>query len=134
MLKIFALLTLSFITAMLTGCDSSVVPVAENVQTNTSSPVASELAEPAESDTKSEAITAALAKLSPEDRQLAEAQRYCAVLTENPLGSMGTPFKLDVNGEPVFLCCAGCKSKALRDPEATLATVARLKAEHASTP
>ncbi|MGV3486482.1 MAG: hypothetical protein ACO1RT_18845 [Planctomycetaceae bacterium] len=134
MLKVFGLLALGFITAILAGCDSAVAPVADNVQTNSPSPEASDVAAPADAETKSAAITAALAKLSPEDREIAEAQRYCAVLTENPLGSMGTPFKLDVNGEPVFLCCAGCKSKALRDPDATLATVARLKAEHASSP
>src|SRR5207302_3649675 len=36
-------------------------------------------------------IQAELAKLSPEDRRLAEAQGYCPVLEANRLGSMGTP-------------------------------------------
>ena len=76
------------------------------------------------------AIAEAFAQLSPEDRLLTEAQKFCAVATENPLGSMGTPLKIDVNGEPVFLCCAGCKGKALRNPEVTLASVAKLKSEN----
>jgi len=75
-------------------------------------------------------ITEALAQLSPEDRLLAESQKFCAIATENPLGTMGTPLKIEVNGEPVFLCCAGCKGKALRNPEETLASVAKLKAEN----
>lgn len=75
-------------------------------------------------------VAAAMAKLSPEDRKEAEAQKFCAVMGDNLLGSMGTPLKLDVKGEPVFVCCAGCKSKALKDPDATLATVAKMKAEN----
>ena len=43
---------------------------------------------------------------------------------------MGTPLKVEVNGEPVFLCCKGCKAKALRDADATLATVAKLRGEN----
>lgn len=72
-------------------------------------------------------IRAALAELSSEDRELAEAQRYCPVLRENRLGSMGAPVKLMVNDQPVFLCCKGCKDAALADPQETLATVQRLK-------
>ncbi|HMO15784.1 MAG TPA: hypothetical protein PKD64_16390 [Pirellulaceae bacterium] len=72
-------------------------------------------------------IANALAQLSPEDRAVAESQKYCAVATSSALGSMGTPIKVEVNGEPVFLCCEGCRSKALRQPEETLATVAKLK-------
>lgn len=71
---------------------------------------------------------ASLAKLSPEDRLLAEAQGYCAVTTE-PLGSMGVPRKLMVNNQPVFVCCKGCESKALANPDKTLAKVEDLKAK-----
>ena len=70
---------------------------------------------------------ASLAKLSESDRKLAEAQRYCAVETENRLGSMGAPIKIEVEGKPVFLCCASCKKGALADPKATLAEVEKLK-------
>ena len=66
-------------------------------------------------------IKAALAKLSPEDRALAESQRYCPVRTDSLLGSMGAPLKIMLDGQPVFLCCAGCKGRALANPTATLA-------------
>ena len=48
-------------------------------------------------------------------------------MTDNPLGSMGAPVKLMVADKPVFLCCAGCRRKALADPKQTLATVAELQ-------
>jgi hypothetical protein len=79
-------------------------------------------------------IQANLAKLDPEDRRLAEAQRLCAVEDENPLGSMGTPYELTVKGEPVFLCCKGCQRKALADPDKTLAKVRELSAKNAVPP
>lgn len=73
-------------------------------------------------------VKATLAKLGDADRPLAEAQRFCAVQTHERLGSMGVPLKLDVQGQPVFVCCKGCEKKALGDPVATLARVASLKA------
>ena len=72
-------------------------------------------------------IQAAFAKLSDADRVLAAEQRFCVVLPKNRLGSMGTPVKLDINGQPVFLCCEGCRDDALADPEATLRKVESLK-------
>ncbi|HUQ70523.1 MAG TPA: hypothetical protein VM165_13410 [Planctomycetaceae bacterium] len=75
------------------------------------------------------AVQAALAKLDDADRPVAEAQRFCAVQTHQPLGSMGVPLKLDVQGQPVFVCCKGCEKKALSDPQATLARVEQLKSE-----
>ncbi len=76
-------------------------------------------------------IAKALAGLSEEDRSFVDSQKYCAIMTDKLLGSMGTPLKVEVNGESVFLCCKGCKAKALREPEATLASVAKLRGEHA---
>lgn len=75
-------------------------------------------------------IAEALAGLKKEDRALVDSQKYCAVVTDSLLGSMGIPLKVEVNGEPVFLCCKGCKAKALRDADATLATVAKLRGEN----
>jgi uncharacterized protein (TIGR03000 family) len=77
---------------------------------------------------------AALDKLGPEDRKLAEAQGFCAVQGTNPLGSMGKPVKLVLKDQPVFLCCPGCKEKAERDPDKTLARVKELKAKKAALP
>lgn len=71
---------------------------------------------------------ASLAKLPPEDRGLAEAQRFCAVEEKNLLGTMGKPVKLLINGQPVFLCCAGCEKAAKAHPRETLAKVKELKA------
>ncbi len=73
-------------------------------------------------------VKAALAKLSPEDRRLAEAQVFCPVIEKNYLGSMGTPFRVLVKGQPVFLCCDSCQEKALANPDQTLAKVEKLKA------
>jgi hypothetical protein len=64
--------------------------------------------------------TSAFEGLSPEDRPLAERQKTCPV-TGKPLGSMGTPDRQVVAGRVVFLCCSGCRSKLLADPDKYLA-------------
>jgi hypothetical protein len=73
-------------------------------------------------------IETEMAKLNPDDRALAEAQRFCAINTHERLGSMGTPVKVMVKEHAVFLCCKGCQKKALADPDKTLASVEELKA------
>lgn len=74
-------------------------------------------------------VKASLAKLGPDDRKLAEAQRWCAVEDDHRLGVMGPPFKVMVKGQPVFLCCKGCRKLAESEPEATLTKVKELKAK-----
>jgi Cu(I)/Ag(I) efflux system membrane fusion protein len=71
--------------------------------------------QPTMPETPEEQIIAALDQLSPDDRTLAEQQKLCPVL-EVPLGSMGKPIKVDVNGTPVFICCSGCRSRLLAEP------------------
>ncbi len=112
---------LSLVAVLLTvGCQTQTPPA-----TTTSSSQASHDKHSAEAaDPK---VSAALAKLSLEDRQIAEVQKFCAVMNQKKLGSMGTPLKLEIKGEPVFLCCTGCKTKALKNPDETLAKVAALK-------
>jgi len=78
-------------------------------------------------------IEAAMAELALEDRKEAESQKFCAVMTANRLGSMGVPLKIDVKGQSVFVCCAGCRTKATKNADETLATVAKLKAENGSS-
>jgi hypothetical protein len=73
-------------------------------------------------------IEAAINELSEEDRALAKAQKFCAVAEKGRLGSMGKPYKIEIDGKPVFLCCDGCEKDALKDPQATLAKVEKLKA------
>jgi uncharacterized protein (TIGR03000 family) len=75
-----------------------------------------------------------LAKLAPEDRKAAEAQRFCAVQEGIRLGSMGVPVKVAVKGQPVFLCCEGRADKARDDADQTLERVKKLKAKNAGEP
>jgi hypothetical protein len=92
--------------------------------------VAADESKAAADDSKTEAdeIKATRAKLSPEDRKLVEAQEWCAVNTDDRLGgSMGSPIKLMIKGEPVFICCKGCKKEAEANPDKTLAKVKELK-------
>ena len=56
------------------------------------------------------------AALSPADQAAAAAQEICPV-SGQPLGSMGTPVKVTVEGREVFLCCAGCEPAITQDPE-----------------
>jgi hypothetical protein len=76
-------------------------------------------------------IRANLEQLSPEDRKLAEAQKFCAVNDDNRLGSMGRPVKVMLKDKPVFLCCKGCKAEAEGEPEKYLAKAEELKARAA---
>jgi hypothetical protein len=82
-------------------------------------------------DTEAE-IREHLAKLGPEDRKLAEQQKYCAIDSDNRLGEMGVPVKVMIKDEPVFLCCKGCKKEAEKDPDKTLARVKELRAKAAA--
>jgi len=61
-------------------------------------------------------VRESLAKLSPEDRAAAIAQRTCPV-TGDLLGEMGTPIKVRVQGRDVFVCCQGCVKKLQKDPQ-----------------
>lgn len=57
-----------------------------------------------------------LAKLPAEERAAAEKQKICPV-SEKPLGSMGVPIKLDVEGKTVFICCPACEKPLRENPE-----------------
>jgi Cu(I)/Ag(I) efflux system membrane fusion protein len=76
--------------------------------------------EPELDEAKNAELIAALSKLSAEDRAAAEKQRICPV-TKLPLGSMGTPPKVEVDGQPVFICCEGCRERLLSEPAKYLA-------------
>ncbi|MBB3205038.1 YHS domain-containing protein [Rhodopirellula rubra] len=53
------------------------------------------------------------------EQQLAAAaiarQKICPV-SGKPLGSMGDPVALDVNGQKLYVCCAGCVNAVKSDP------------------
>ena len=72
-------------------------------------------------------IRANLDKLDPEDRKIAEEQKYCAVENENRLGGMGKPVKVELDGQTVFLCCKGCLAEAKEHKEKTLARAKELR-------
>jgi uncharacterized protein (TIGR03000 family) len=84
-------------------------------------------------DTPKEIIAASLAKLTPEDRKLAESQKFCAVQNGVALGAMGAPTKIDINGQPVFVCCPACTERARSNPAKTLAAAAQLRENASAT-
>jgi YHS domain-containing protein len=71
---------------------------------------------PAAAPEQAAEATEGLKELSAEDRAAAETQRTCPV-TGELLGSMGKPYKIEVEGRTVFLCCPGCEEKIRKDPE-----------------
>lgn len=77
-------------------------------------------------------IAAALAELSPADAALAREQVICPV-ADFPLGSMGPPEKIDVNGQPVFICCEGCRESLLEDPAKYLKKIKEAKTARATS-
>jgi hypothetical protein len=66
------------------------------------------------------ALDKGLEELTPADRALAARQKICPV-TGEPLGSMGTPVRVVVEGRIVFLCCDGCKKRLRKEPAKYLA-------------
>ncbi len=121
------LFCIAAVAIIATGCQTQSSPVSSNTE---SSPTHQDSDDHQHDEHGDVDVAAAMAKLSPEDRKEAEAQKFCAVMGDNLLGSMGTPLKVEIDGAPVFLCCSGCKSKALKNPEQTLATVAKMKADN----
>ncbi|MDB4331843.1 hypothetical protein OAL43_00990 [bacterium] len=70
----------------------------------------------------SKSIEKSLTGLSEEDRESVMSQKVCLVGGE-PLGSMGAPEKVDVNGTPIWICCEGCRDTLLGDPEKFIAMI-----------
>ena len=107
------------VTLSLTACSGG----GSSVPPNEVSPKGAQLS------TEDVEIATERAKLSPEDRALVEAQEWCVVSNKARLGSMGVPIKLTIQGQPVFVCCGGCKRKAESDPEKILSKLEELKAK-----
>jgi Cu(I)/Ag(I) efflux system membrane fusion protein len=67
-----------------------------------------------------------LDKLAPADRAAAIAQQNCPI-TENALGSMGVPVKVQLApGTTTFLCCKGCIDEATKEPQKTIGKLAEV--------
>lgn len=71
----------------------------------------------AKDDAEAREIEESFSNLSPEDRQLAEAQVICPV-TEVKLGTMGMgePIRIKLPERDVMICCAGCETNLTKDP------------------
>lgn len=115
----------------LIGCGGSTTPqqtTAVSRKTETPAPAVVTEKEPV-----SDEVALERAKLSIEDRALVDAQEWCVVNEEGRLGSMGTPVKLTIKGQAVFLCCAGCKRKAESNPDKTIVKLEELKSKAKSS-
>ena len=78
------------------------------------------------SASEDEEVDRALESLSASDRALVIAQGYCPV-ADFRLGGMGTPLKVQLNGQPVFICCEGCREELLGKPDEYLARIEEYK-------
>lgn len=116
----FNLLSVIFISFFLFGCGSD-----RTQPTNSSSPSTSDghgdhSHQGMNGQTDMEKMNVALSKLSTEDAASAEKQHVCPV-SGKMLGVMGPPQKVGVNGQPVWICCDGCRDKLLSSPDVYLA-------------
>jgi len=109
--RLFAITALLAVL-VLTGCSNKVNP--PQVSTPKEQP-------------KEDEVSIERAKLTSTDRDLVETQEWCVVNTDERLGSMGPPIKLELKGQPVFVCCKGCRRRAEANPDLTLAKVEELK-------
>lgn len=73
-----------------------------------------------------------LAKLSVEDRKLAKTQGVCPI-TGDPLGALGVPVRITLNGQPVLLCCKDCIEKAQAEPDKTLGKIKKMRVKAAQS-
>jgi Cu(I)/Ag(I) efflux system membrane fusion protein len=101
-------LSLAWFLVTLTGCTSSTEAPPATPQTS------------ATESTADPAIETELARLPADEQAAARAQKMCPV-SDHPLGSMGAPLKVAVNGRDVFICCEGCKGELEKDPDGYLA-------------
>lgn len=88
---------------------------------------------PAMSPGEATKIQAAMARLTPEDRKLAEAQVFCAIDQDSRLGSTGPILKEMVKGRPVFICCRGCASEVRANPDEAIKMLDQLMARVKAT-
>ena len=101
------------------GCNTAATPEGAKPAAAAASP-ATPSASAGQDNAADSEIRAELAKLSPQDRALAEKQKVCPV-TGEALGSMGVPYKVTLQGQIVFLCCEGCEAKLRKNAEQYLA-------------
>ncbi len=111
MVRTIVLTALLLVSSSVIGCNSA--------QDGTSNGGPAAGAAPA-ADEGQAAIEKALAGLSADERAAAVAQKVCPV-SDEPLGSMGTPVKVPVGERNVFICCEGCRDELQKNSEKYLA-------------
>ena len=67
-----------------------------------------------------------IAKLASADQPAAIKQAVCPI-TGQPLGSMGKPEKIELDGHVVFLCCPACRDDAQRKKDEVLQKLGLMK-------
>ncbi len=110
----FLLLVALTSAVWLSGCDSS-VESDQPTPTSTSSG-GPDHGDHAHGDVEDGSVAEQFAKLSAEDRTLAMRQKTCPV-TDEPLGSMGSPIKVRVKDHDVFICCEACRDELLENAD-----------------
>ena len=115
MRRLAATATLAALFGWLGGCAGSTPPPTNSTPAARSGETGHDH-EAHELGEQSADVAANLAKLPEGEREAAEKQRVCPV-SDEPLGSMGVPIKVDVKGQSVFICCDGCREDLLADPD-----------------
>ena len=62
-------------------------------------------------------------KVAASERAYVAAQKLCPVMDE-PLNGMGGPYRVNVEGRAVYICCPGCAKKLQSDPQGYLQKLA----------
>jgi len=57
----------------------------------------------------------------PESEQAAALEQKICPVSDKPIGSMGKPIKVSLEGQDVFVCCEGCVDMVKEEPEKYLA-------------
>jgi hypothetical protein len=73
-----------------------------------------------------------LASLGPEEKRIAEQQKYCPIMDNVRLGEIGRPFKITVNGVTAYVCCENCVQEAQDEPEWALSKILQLMQNRAA--
>lgn len=79
------------------------------------------------------ALSVNVVPLTEADRPLIERQRICPVMDAG-LRDHGTPIKLLVNNQPLYLCCEGCIEEVQKNPQHYVNKLAQLAAAESVTP
>ena len=63
-------------------------------------------------------------KVTADDKPFITAQKKCPVMDE-PLDAMGGPYRVNANGNAIYICCPGCAKKIAAEPQRYLDILAQ---------